>query len=841
MNNSPILCGGTFFTLMLDSIGIEQTSRNLRKTDNNFTEYKLFNDLIRISRPYYEIEVDKDKSCAVGISKYKSCQIDVSKYTPFDENFSDEFDELIRCNYFEALERMVKFTDKYFTRNDYSQKKFVASLLFLIQHDTTIHDDAAFFIKKSGRSIHKDELCSLRIFTFQSFIIGVWHYILTNNIDNTSGIDTYNEFCRRITNHKSKINLGKELVDLIEVNEISAYDCSKLKPKENNNSQIDCHNFDPAQYQDYIKGIKKKYSKMKTLLYSDYDRDFYSFYVCNKLESSFGSISSASINESDNCTSIVSPKNIRDCSGNRALIVGTGGLGKSMMMRHLLLYSANQYESSRQLPILVQLKNYSIDKDLFSLILDTVNSFKTEKLSKEQFIVTFIDGDAIVLLDGLDEIKSDLLNKFERDLEEFSDKFSTITIFMSSRPFKSFISYAGFSTVFLQPFTLNESLKLIEKLEFRPDEPAIKERFYDTVKKELYSTHPDFIENPLLLTIMLLTFEQYAEIPAKRYLFYKEAFDTLAQKHDATKGAYHRIFKTGLSALQLSDYIAAFCAKTYIDEKYEFSRLEIWDTFSNLKIVKNNTSMNFTAEDFIYDLVNNVCLLYEEGESFHFTHRSFQEYFCAVHFSKKKDKDLYRVGEMFEKKQRLSQADDQAFSMLYAMIPSKVEEYIFLPYLKTIVERADDTLGYLTKIDNDIVQNNLYYLSWLKAQHGYIYSTSSCIKEIKATTAKSFIYRSILSHLNISNEHAFIDLTDKEDYKIQELSNSSHTGFLYRIDLKQIIEDMITISPKQHNEILQVITAPDFAYYKEYNAIKNYYECLIAESNSISDDYIDLF
>lgn len=46
---------------------------------------------------------------------------------------------------------------------------------------------------------------------------------------------------------------------------------------------------------------------------------------------------------------------------------------------------------------------------------------------------------------------------------------------------------------------------------------------------------------------MLLTFEQYAEVPSKMHIFYREAFAALSVKHDASKGAYKRVLKTGLN------------------------------------------------------------------------------------------------------------------------------------------------------------------------------------------------------------------------------------------------------------------------------------------------------
>mgnify|MGYP006979103567 CR=1 FL=1 len=62
---------------------------------------------------------------------------------------------------------------------------------------------------------------------------------------------------------------------------------------------------------------------------------------------------------------------------------------------------------------------------------------------------------------------------------------------------------------------------------------------------------------------------------------------------------------------------------------------------------KDDLSAEYT--DFIYDLVNNLCLMYFEGNRFHFTHRSFQEYFCALYFSKQKDKTLKAIGDSLKK------------------------------------------------------------------------------------------------------------------------------------------------------------------------------------------------
>ena len=90
--------------------------------------------------------------------------------------------------------------------------------------------------------------------------------------------------------------------------------------------------------------------------------------------------------------------------------------------------------------------------------------------------------------------------------------------------------------------------------------------------------------------------------------------------------------------------------------------------------------------------------MYFEGNSYHFTHRSFQEYFCALFFSKQKDKFIARLGEFFEKHQR-RMFGDRTFYMLYDMVTQKVEEYMLLPFLTSLFDNCNKADGYWTFLE----------------------------------------------------------------------------------------------------------------------------------------------
>ena len=90
--------------------------------------------------------------------------------------------------------------------------------------------------------------------------------------------------------------------------------------------------------------------------------------------------------------------------------------------------------------------------------------------------------------------------------------------------------------------------------------------------------------------------------------------------------------------------------------------------------------------------------MYFESGKYHFTHRSFQEYFCTLYFSKQKDKHLESIADFFEHR-RSRMYGDKTFNMLYDMISDKVEEYMFLPYLTKLYEHCDNEDGYWTFLE----------------------------------------------------------------------------------------------------------------------------------------------
>lgn len=595
---------------------------------------------------------------------------------------------------------------------------------------------------------------------------------------------------------------------------------------------------------DYLAKVDSKYNEIKTLLYNDQPKSFYSFYVCNNIQRRIPVQSRVGSSYRTVTIQDATSDALADCS-RFVILSGTGGLGKSMMLRHLLLDAIERYDKNEIVPLFIALKDFDDTAGaLFDYAFSKLDGYGTG-IMKPQFESLLADGKCLLLFDGLDEIGTKHGGRFEKELETFTDRYPNNRYVISSRPYRSFVPYSRFTLLFLQPFSKAQAIQLIDKLEFRPDEPTIKAKFRTELEQTLYWSHKEFTENPLLLTIMLMTFEQFAEVPSKMHIFYREAFVALSQKHDASKGAYKRTLRTGLTADKFADYFTEFCSRSYHDEKFELSEPEFAEYYYKLKERDKAGDDSTSAEDFLYDLCSNMCLMFFESGKYHFTHRSFQEYFCASYFSKQKDKNLRAIGNFFEKR-RSRNFGDKTFVMLYDMIPDKIDEYVFLPFLSDLFKECDEADGYWTFLE--IMYPRLCY---------EIGETDVFISNSPASYLYEFVKKSFFDNNCNCNGLPFYDPLVTETYGYIEdeddnskLVNLDEVGYDYKRNygtpetIGWVLEfDVEEIRKKEgtYSELLAMLESEDFVLKREYLEAHDYFNTLVAKQKPTGDGLFDLF
>lgn len=93
----------------------------------------------------------------------------------------------------------------------------------------------------------------------------------------------------------------------------------------------------------------------------------------------------------------------------------------------------------------------------------------------------------------------------------------------------------------------------------------------NALENGMFEKYRSFASNPLLLSIMLMTFDERAEIPDKLNDFYEQAFSALFNVHDGSKDCFKRDIKSGLGADDFKTVFAYFCFKSYFKGDYQFT------------------------------------------------------------------------------------------------------------------------------------------------------------------------------------------------------------------------------------------------------------------------------
>ena len=224
----------------------------------------------------------------------------------------------------------------------------------------------------------------------------------------------------------------------------------------------------------------------------------------------------------------------------------------------------------------------------------------------------------------MDEVSDSQQSNIQEEIIKLTLKYPDCPFVVTSRP-NEFTTWENFHVAHLLPFDYRQCQSFIKKIDYVEER---KTDFLEFLTEDKFEEHEEFLSNPLLASMMLLTFDEYGDIPAKRHIFYEKCFQVLIKEHDASKGRFHRPLKSKLSHENLEKVFMYFCAITYQKKKYRFSLQEI-DKFIDLASQTLSSDKICKGNDIRYDFVHSVSLLLQDGNFFEFIHRSFQEYFFA--------------------------------------------------------------------------------------------------------------------------------------------------------------------------------------------------------------------
>lgn len=440
----------------------------------------------------------------------------------------------------------------------------------------------------------------------------------------------------------------------------------------------------------------------KTLLFRqapiELDKIYYPLKIKKALGDDFGQAS---------CISTKEVGTLFDRIGNIALF-GTAGSGKSTLLKYIYVEAIR---TDYKTPIKIELRYLNdYDQGLSEYIFQEIFMLN-ELVEDEDFMKRLFDRDKyIFLFDGFDEVTPTKMARTLKEIDSFTKRYEENKYIITSRNFLPVDDLPLFTNFTICSLSQEDIYDFISKQSEFIDKEVASKILKDTDKYQ--SSFSSFFENPLLLTMFILTIKVSAEVPTKESTFYSNVFDALVYEHDSfNKLSFVRSKFSELSIDALDKLLQVFSFATYFSSEFNFSRPRINSLFNS---IKKDYNLSFDNRKLTNDLLISYCLWTKEGNQVTYPHRSLQEYFTAKYISYAKvdsKSEFYKVldernfAEDFEtmskgiivEKKTISFIDKHLLYMLSEMDFYHYCNLLLLPWLK----KFNELLNNVKKLDNN--------------------------------------------------------------------------------------------------------------------------------------------
>lgn len=341
-------------------------------------------------------------------------------------------------------------------------------------------------------------------------------------------------------------------------------------------------------------------------------------------------------------------------TGENLFILGRPGAGKTTFLKYLAILACKG--NIKKTPIFISLKDWS-DSSLSILPFIAKQFDQCGFPNAEPFATALLErGDAIVLLDGLDEV-NEASNKRGQTIKEIvalSQKFRKCQYCLTCRTAATDYSFDKFKYLEVADFDAEQQVQFATQW-YGTNSDHLK-RFLEGWGETQQAGLRDLGKTPLLLTLLCLAFEETLTFPARQVDLYKEAIDALLRKWDTSRLIGRDTFYKDLSFSRREHLLESIAAKFYFESRTIFRRAEV--EFSILDYLQRLPDKEKSAEVDAGLVLRQIeaqhGLIVERAQNiFSFSHLTLQEYFTASHLVKSHDEKLLdRVVEAALKDQK---------------------------------------------------------------------------------------------------------------------------------------------------------------------------------------------
>jgi predicted NACHT family NTPase len=331
----------------------------------------------------------------------------------------------------------------------------------------------------------------------------------------------------------------------------------------------------------------------------------------------------------------------------KLVVLGKPGAGKTTFMKYLAMSCLAGRFHGELVPIFVTLKAYAEERGQPSLENYILTEFAKRKVSQDVAKQLLDNGKALILLDGLDEVKKEDDRRVKQDIDCFSrdwlkNRFA-ITCRIAAREYQ----FEKFTEVEVADFDDGQIETFVNNW-FRERDELKAERMLERLK--VNKPVKELAKSPLLLSLLCWRFEENDEFPENRHNLLTEGLNFLLKKWDATRYVERdvsrhfrgeQIYKN-LSPEEKIDMLTGIAFRYFLNDEYFFRQEDlqqhIKDYICKLPEYSNNLEASrLDSEAVLKAIEHHHGLLVERARNIYsFSHLTFQEYFTAQEIEREK-------------------------------------------------------------------------------------------------------------------------------------------------------------------------------------------------------------
>ena len=440
----------------------------------------------------------------------------------------------------------------------------------------------------------------------------------------------------------------------------------------------------------------------------------------------------------------------------KLVVLGKPGAGKTTFMKYLAMSCLAGKFHGELVPIFVTLKAYAEERGQPSLENYILTEFEKRKVSQDVAKQLLDNGKALILLDGLDEVKKEDDRRVKQDIDQFSrdwlkNRFA-ITCRIAAREYQ----FEKFTEVEVADFDDGQIETFVNNW-FRERDESKAERMLDRLKGN--EPVKELAKSPLLLTLLCLVFGERNDFPPKRSELYREGLEVLMKKWDAKRNIEREIIYKHLSPQNKEDMLGQIAFNTFLNGEYFFRQedlqRQIKDYICNLpEASADPDALRLDSEVVLKAIEHHHGLLVERARYIYsFSHLTFQEYFAA--------REIER---------------ERHFENLIENISNPRWKEVF--YLTAeMLRRSDDLVKMMKERIDGMLRDDVnlqVFLEWLKKK------TDSVQTNYKITGMRAYY-----TYLGL---HSFVHYLESNP-QVRRTRNRAHAHFLSLKEVLQVSRD----------------------------------------------------